>query len=190
MKNTEKIKKKSLGFIFGFKESSNNNNVISIVFKSGISNKFPNKYKHTKDFWVEEIFVGQFSDIYINPKNFKKLFNIELNKLLEDESKKDFNFEHFQKSRYNFDYPISFEQYNYLNSFSMTNLYCNLHERWENDTVLKNTLKETMGSLFNTDKRDILDFYKEYQKVSQFIYEKEVDTELSESKIVIKKIKP
>ncbi|NCQ51554.1 hypothetical protein GW796_06615 [archaeon] len=50
MKNTGDTKKESLGFIFGFKEISQNNNSISVVFKSGISKKFPNKYKNSKDF--------------------------------------------------------------------------------------------------------------------------------------------
>jgi len=106
MKNTGDTKKESLGFIFGFKEISQNNNSISVVFKSGISKKFPNKYKNSKDFWGAEVLVGQYSDIYINPENFKKLFNVELKELTQDVSKKEFNYEQFEQRRYNFNYPI------------------------------------------------------------------------------------
>ncbi len=186
MKKTEE-NKNSLGFIFGFKESEQNGNSIVVKFKSGISKKFPNKYKNFKDFYAMEILEGQTSDIYINPQNFKDFFNLEMKEFSGDRT---FSSEQFEQRRYYFDYPISKEQYSALNSFSMAHLHVNMYEKWENDDILRNALKETVGEYFKKDNRDVLDIYKSYQQVSEFIYNKEISAALGEPESTPKKMKP
>lgn len=61
----------SLGFVFGYKETiSNKENdgktSFTVSFKHGVSKAFPSKFQKFKDFWSQEIVVGQISDIFIS----------------------------------------------------------------------------------------------------------------------------
>ena len=173
----KKENKKSLGFIFGFKETiSNEDNSFTVSFKTGISNKFPSKYSNKKDFWSEEIKEGQVSNIYINPEVFKEAYNKEIEDISKD---KFFHEEQYNKRKYFFDYKIKKEQYNALTAFSMAHLHINVYEKWENDSTITKTLEETIGQYFSTENRDIKEIYNNYQETSLMIYEKETSEALS-----------
>ena len=178
--------KNSLGFIFSYKASSlqkneTGNTLVTVSFQSGTSHKFPNKFKHFKDFWAQEIFEGQFSEIYINPTKFIEVFNREFN-----EFKKDINDEYgffkelFIQRKYSFNYPITIEQYGALYSFSSSHLYVNMYQKWENDIILTDSLKSTVGQVFKNDTRNILEIYNDYKKVSSYLYDKELGESLGE----------
>lgn len=177
----KKEENKSLGFLFGFKDSTkNNDNSFTIKFKNGIATKFPAKYKNMKDFWSQEIFEGQKSDVYINPEVFKKAFELEISEI-----NKDLNYfkQQFQERRYFFDYDITEIQYFSLTSFSMAHLHINPYEKWESDAILKKTLEETIGGKFTTGDRTILEIYNNYQETSEAIYNKETSDTLGNTYI-------
>lgn len=175
----------SLGFIFGYKEGStykndNNQDVFTISFKSGISKKFPTKFQKFKDFWAEEIFLGQVSELYVNLEHFKGAFNKELKEITDDlSSDHSYYKEVFDKRKYYFDYDINHEQLAALTSFSMAHLYTT-YQKWENQAILTEALKECIGDLFKNNKRSILEVYENYKEVSEYIYNKDISEALGE----------
>jgi len=178
-------KQESLGFIFGYKDGSqskneNNQNVIRISFKSGISKKFPSKYENFKDFWAQEIFVGQTSDIYVNLDYFKEAFNQELKEITDNlKSEHSYYKEVFEQRKYYFDYDINAEQLAGLTSFSMAHMHIP-YQKWENEQVFEQALKECIGDLFKKENRTILEIYNNYKDVSEYIYNKETADALGE----------
>lgn len=173
MKKEKEEKNKSLGFLFGFKETEkNNDNSFTISFKSGISKKYPSKYSNKKDFWSEEIFEGQTTELYINPKILKQAFQLEMKDLAKNHS---FEEQRFNERKWFFDYSITLEQYFALTSFSMAHLHENLYKKWENDEVLTKVLQETIGNFFKNDTRDILSIYKNYEETALKIYDYETE---------------
>jgi hypothetical protein len=181
----KKKEQESLGFIFGYKEGSsykneNNQDVISISFKSGISKKFPSKFEKFKDFWAQEIFLGQVSELYVNLEFFKDAFNKELKEITNDlTSEYSYYSEVFSHRKYHFDYDISQEQLAALTAFSMAHLYTT-YQKWENQTALEQALQECIGDFFKNDKRSLLEVYENYKQVSEFIYNKDLEETLGE----------
>lgn len=181
-------KKESLGFIFGCKETvknidENNKTSFSVKFIHGTSKKYPKKYEKYKDFYCQEVFVGAFSEIYFNPELFKQAFNHEL----KEHQENSFYKETFENRRYYFNYPITEEQYASLSSFSMAHLHMDIVKKWENESVLEKTLNETIGVYFKNDSRPILDIYRDYENVSVYIYNKEIEESLGEMPFTVSK---
>lgn len=177
----KKTDSNSLGFIFGYKDTSSEKTsdgktVFNVKFKSGISDKFPNKFKNFKDFWSQEILMGQTSQIYIQPEEFLSYFKHEFEDFFKNHI--EFNKETFESRRYFFNYPINIEQYAALSSFSMAHLHLNLYQKWESDSVLSDTLSKSISEVFKNDPRPILEIYNDYKEVSAFIYDKEVSDSL------------
>jgi hypothetical protein len=172
-------KQESLGFIFGYKESGsykneNNQNVFTVSFKSGTSKKFPSKFQKFKDFWAEEIFPGQVSELYVNLEYFKEAFNQELKEITDDlNSEHSYYKESYNKQKYYFDYDIKHEQLAALSAFSMAHLHT-AHQKWENDKVFEEALKACIGDLFKDNKRSIAEVYENYKEVSTYIYNRDV----------------
>lgn len=180
----QKPNPQSLGFVFGYKETTinkeNDGKTSFIVsFKTGISKTFPSKFQKFKDFWSQEIVVGQVSDIFIQPLEFIEYFNKET-KEFNHENNLLFNLANYEERRYFFEPFISFEQYGALQSFSMAHLYINMYQNWENNDVLSQTLEKTIGSFFLKDSRDVLTIYNQYKEVSAYIYEKETASALGD----------
>lgn len=171
----------SLGFLFGYKETitkttPDGKTVFHMNFKEGMSKKFPNKLKHMKDFWSQEIVEGQYSDLFIHPEQYLRHV---ANEVAENEEDLSFNQEMFTNRRYCFSYPITFEQYNALNCFSMARLHMSMYERWENDEVLSTALTTSIGEAFKHDSRPILAIYNDYKEVSNTIYHQEIKMALA-----------
>lgn len=180
----QKSNTQSLGFVFGYKETTVNKDndsktSFSVSFKNGVSKTFPSKFQKFKDFWSQEIVVGQVSDIFIQPLEFIEHFNKEI-KEFNHENNLSFNLANYEERRYCFEPFISFEQYGALQSFSMAHLYINMYQNWENNDVLSQTLEKTIGSFFLKDSRDVLTIYNQYKEVSAYIYEKETASALGE----------
>jgi hypothetical protein len=176
----------SLGFVFGYKEGSSyknekNQDVFTISFKSGVSKKFPSKFEKFKDFWAQEIFPGQVSELFINLEYFKNAFSTELKAITNDlTSEGSYYSEVFSHRKYYFDYEISQEQLTGLTAFSMAHLYTT-YQRWENQKVLEQALQECIGDLFKKNKHSLLEIYENYKQVSEYIYNKELDEALGET---------
>lgn len=188
---TKKTHHTSLGFVFGYKESNESivdgKTIFNIKFKEGLSKNFPNKFKHFKDFWSEEILVGQSSQLFIHPQSYLGFFKDSLAEFTHQDNV-NFSQDIFTSRRYLFDYDITFEQFSHLNSFSMAQMYCNLHEVWENDQVLSNTLSQAIGPLFKNDSRSLLGIYQQYKNICTLAYEQEI-SEALDTEHCVKKIK-
>lgn len=74
--------KKILGYIFGYKDTSkNDDNNFTINFFSGISDKDPTKkYGKKKDFYCETIRSGDFTKLFAEEKELNNCFDHEYNK--------------------------------------------------------------------------------------------------------------
>lgn len=175
----------SLGFIFGYKESSsykneNNQDVFTVSFKGGTSKKFPSKFQKFKDFWAEEIFPGQVSKLYVNLEYFKEAFNKELTEITQElNSDNSFYKEQFNKNKYYFDYDITHEQLAALTSFSISHLYTT-YQKWESDEKLDEALKACIGDLFKNNNRSVVEIYDNYKEVSTYIYNRDISEALGE----------
>ena len=62
----------------------------------------------------------------------------------------------------------------------MAHLHMDIMKKWENDSVLEKTLNETIGVYFKNDSRPILEIYKDYQNVSTYLYNKDIQEALGE----------
>lgn len=191
---TKENKKESLGFLFGYKESTSNikngNTTFNISFKTGTSKKFPTKFKNLKDFWAKEFFIGDSSELYINPKNFEDVFNQELQEFNNDLKleKNSFYLESYNQKRFFFDYTITIEQFVSLNAFSMAHLSFP-YQKWENDDELLKTLQNCIGKHFNYNTKSLLDIYNNYKDVIQFIYNEDIKKALGDFEFKNKKLK-
>lgn len=164
---------KSLGFLYGYKETKMEDGKFSVFFKRGFSEKYPKKFEKFKDFWSEQIFLGQTSNLFLNPKEFIEAFKIELKE--QEQYRSD-----FEKRKYLFNYDINFDQYKVLNAFSMAFLHVNMYQTWETEKVLENVLEQTIKKEFINDKRGLLEIYNDFKKTSEVIYNKEISEALGE----------
>ena len=69
----------------------------------------------------------------------------------------------------------------------MAHLHMDIFKKWENESVLEKTLNETIGVYFKNDSRSILDIYRDYENVSVYIYNKEIEESLGEIPFTVSK---
>jgi hypothetical protein len=109
--------KKELGFICSFKESSKNMNNIFVSFTELIGTKEEClKFKNKKDFKIEVIHEGDYSNIYLEYQEFISFISDSLDSFYEEELKsfKDFKFKKALELYFrSLDAKIKF--YNYIN---------------------------------------------------------------------------
>jgi hypothetical protein len=170
-------KKQSLGFLYGFKETESCTNEngemsISISFKQGWSCSFPKKYKDCNDFYAQEIFVGDYSELFYNPDEFKRVFEYELNDSIEYHA--EYYSDIFEKRKFYFTYAITKIQYLVLNAFNQAYLHMNCTERWESDFVKEQVLTEIVRPYFEDDSRSILEICQEFEQICADIYAAEI----------------
>ena len=145
--------KNKIGYIFGFKESSQQSNSITISTKTGVSHKFPSKYKNCKDFWCDTIYEGDVSEIYIDPELIISAYEKEYPEWITDNK--------YETRKFYFSYDISREQYTALFVFGMAMLHASVFQDWESEQVLLDTLEKTVNknNLFSGNLLEIFDNY-------------------------------
>lgn len=179
MKKRNKKHPKSLGFIFSYQQSNtvrqHDGISITVTTVTDISEHYPSRYQHERDFEVLEIIEGQTSPLYIEPNVFLNAYHKEI---ISFQNNADFAQECYESVRYLFSIPIAFEQYCALHSFSMAHLHMPYLTQWETSTILEDTLHEAMGSLFPLI-NDITSIYKNYQSVAEYSYHRNIHDTLS-----------
>lgn len=180
-KKTAKEKLDSIGFVYGYKEvkqiKNENQNTFEVSHKVGISEKYPKGVSNKKDFWVEEIKDGQYSELFINPNDLKEGFLKELENQKEDQY--SFVTELYNTDRYLFTFPIDLEDYKVLNAMFMSQLYIYPQQRWESEDVYKNLINEIGTEYLKNknllSKKTPFDILQEYQEIKTFLYEKSLN---------------
>ena len=177
--NKEPNKKESLGFIYGYKETqSNTDKTFTVHFLHGVSKKYPKKFEKKKDFYAEEIFVGDNFELFINKNDLLEVFSKELNSLLQENS---YYNELYDQRKSHYINPPTKEQYFALTSFdySMLNF---IGKSFESEKDFGNALQDSVGQFFNkkTD-TELLTLYEEHKSVSKHIYENELDLFFNDS---------
>lgn len=179
MSKTEK-KEKTIGFVFGFKESthlrSDEGDKIIINTKSGVSDKYPEKYKSKKDFWCEEIKEGQVSNIYISPEDINAGFEKELISFKDDP---EFVEEYYNNERYLLTFPLKKEDFMVLMAMYRSQMYVYINERWESEQVFEDVMNK-LGNDNIKDKELLkrktpVEMLREYMEVKSFLYEKSLE---------------
>lgn len=179
MNNIEK--KESLGFLFGFKETSQlENNSFVIEFKHGISKKYPKKYELKKDFYVNEVFSGDYSPLHINIFELKKAYQSEL-----DNNNQDNRFckELFKIREELYNPKISFEQYVAFTSLDYALMNFNLmHQDFFSVGEKKEILKEILADKFSN--QNIIELYENHNAIGTYLYNKSLTEFNDEFKII------
>lgn len=169
--------KQSLGYIYSFKESSLNIlNQIAVLHRTGISKEYPQNLENKKNIAIQEIFEGDFEDIYIDKKKFIQQYNSEFkNRLLSHDQVEK---EGFIERQYLYNDKLSEKQYMALRAFEYVQAYT--MKDFISIQDKKETLKETIGKVFNKDNIDEL--YQEHIDISLFLYHKNIELALSDKK--------
>lgn len=174
-KNEEKLA--SVGFIFSYKDSqkiaSESGISIKVSTYNGISDKFPNKYKNKKDFYVQEIKEGDNSALFINPQQIAEGFKQEL---VEVNKNPRYYKELFEEERYLMTFPIDLETFKILSAANVSALYVNPYQRWESEEVkekcINDMLSETNISKEALKRYTPYQIYNLFKEVQTYLYEK------------------
>lgn len=175
--NKAEDKLNTIGFVFGFKDTSQLKSEDGVKFivknKTGVSDSFPKKYETKKDFWVEEIKDGQVNNIYIDPKEICEGFEKELASLKEDI---EFVDDSYNNERYLLTFPLKQEDFMVLMAMSRSQLHVYMNERWESEDVFENVMNkigyEHLKNKELLSKKTPIEMLREYQEVRVFLYEK------------------
>lgn len=179
--NKAEDKLNTIGFVFGFKDTSQLKSEDGVKFivknKTGVSDSFPKKYETKKDFWVEEIKDGQVNNIYIDPKEICEGFEKELASLKEDI---EFVNDSYNNERYLLTFPLKQEDFMVLMAMSRSQLHVYMNERWESEDVFENVMNkigyEHLKNKELLSKKTPIEMLREYQEVRVFLYEKSLET--------------
>jgi len=177
-----------LGYVFGFKETSKeNDNSFKVSFYSGVSQKFPSEHAKKKDFYADEVRNGDASEIYINHdlayEVFKQEFAGNMPDNLEAPSEEVSFYEGlFVERAARFEYPLNLEQFIALTSFSMIGLHFPLI-RFESAEDRDDLLKKCVGPYFERSAIPVVDAFLDHQRVNAEIYEEELESVLGPLKI-------
>lgn len=171
MNKKEKKHNNSLGFIYGFKESSKKEKSIKVSLICGISKKYPKEFEKNKDFFTEEIFEGDYFELFYNNIDYIESFTKEINEILNNS---DFYSELFEQRKHYYLNTPNKEQYFSLIAFDYAalNFIC---KSFENDGQLSDVLQKTVGQFYENPNSEILiSLHEEHRGIGEYIYNKEL----------------
>jgi len=171
----EESKKESLGYLFGYKETKQTEeNQFTVKFIHGVSKSFPSKYKNKKDFYAEEFFVGDTSELFINIDALKFYVMNELINIKEDAAYYD---EMYEKSKYSFITEMPKEMFLELQAFSygMINF---MYQTFESDAKKASALKMSCPSFEKLTDEEALKKYAEYNISASNAYDDDIERAL------------
>jgi hypothetical protein len=138
------MNKQSLGFIFGFKKTTQEGNSFVVKFTQGTSKKFPKEHQKERDFWSQEIFIGDKSDLFYDPDLYIKGFEAEFANW-DDSSL----FECLEERKSFYKVVPTFDQYKVLHAFSQASLHMWMYQTWESKDAKEETFMKVAGRLCN-----------------------------------------
>lgn len=156
-----------LGYWFGFKESTQSApNQFTVTFKEGLSNKYPKEHKKKKDFWCQEIRVGDYSDLYADDQLLRESFEHHIREDVEGEGLEFYvNLYNQERIGYFQDTPIDLDKYLILTAMAGAHCDFSFARQIVTDDQINALLKP-----YGMD----ADLYNHYGNISERIYDDEI----------------
>lgn len=160
--------KNILGYVFGFKGSKDTSkpNSFCITFTHGISDNYPKEYEKKKDFWCQEVRVGDYSELYANDQLVKESFEEHVRNDIEGDGR-EFYVNLFENERIGYFQDTDIDLEKYLILQAVAGMHCDFsfsHQFVTDDQI--NQLLASYG--LNTE------IYHRYQDISEQIYNDEI----------------
>ena len=147
-----------LGYVFGYKQIIQDENIIDISIMRGVSDDYPNDFEKNKDFWCFAVESGDYSPLYADDHVLSATFDYEL--------KEDTR---YWTTLYN-------ESPEYQALDLPTYLVCHALASVQSSCMLSNLRIEDSQYIELLKPHNIkLDTFKKYLNISALVYEAEIE---------------